>query len=92
MPEVRPKFWSDPDCSSHFVADRVQTFRPAHVVSVLNAFSQMHLIKAHSDVSTVLLAKSDSDVMLCLQSYQGLIIDRSHVIYQFALALLECTR
>ena len=30
-------------------------------------------------VSTVMLAKSDSDVMFCLQSYWGLIIDRSHV-------------
>ena len=28
---------------------------------------------------TVLPAKSDSDVMFCLQSYQGLIIDRSLV-------------
>ena len=28
---------------------------------------------------TVLSAKSDSDVMFCLQSYQGLRIDRSHV-------------
>ena len=27
----------------------------------------------------VLPAKSDSDVMFCLQSYQGLRIDRSHV-------------
>ena len=27
----------------------------------------------------VLPAKSDSDVMFCLQSYQGLIIDRSFV-------------
>ena len=30
-------------------------------------------------VSTVLPAKSDSDVMFCLKSYQGLIIDRSLV-------------
>ena len=30
-------------------------------------------------VSTVLPAKSDSDVMFCLQSYQGLRIDRSLV-------------
>ena len=29
--------------------------------------------------STVLPAKSDSDVMFCLQRYQGLIIDRSLV-------------
>ena len=30
-------------------------------------------------VATVLPAKSDSDVMFCLQSYQGFIIDRSLV-------------
>ena len=30
-------------------------------------------------VATVLPAKSDSDVMFCLQSYQGLRIDRSLV-------------
>ena len=54
---------------------------------------------------TVLPAKSDSDVMFCLQSYQGLIIDRSLVyqsysqdwintqaIFRFALAQVECTR
>ena len=29
--------------------------------------------------ATVLPAKSDSDDMFCLQSYQGLIIDRSRV-------------
>ena len=29
--------------------------------------------------ASVLPAKSDSDVMLCLQSYHGLIIDRSRV-------------
>ena len=32
-----------------------------------------------SKQSTVLPAKSDSDVMFCLQRYQGLIIDRSLV-------------
>ena len=31
------------------------------------------------DMVTILPAKSDSDVMLCLQSYQGLMIDRSLV-------------
>ena len=31
---------------------------------------------------TVLPAKSDSDVMLCLQSYQGLMIDILLVVYQ----------
>ena len=49
--------------------------------------------------ATVLPAKSDSDVMFCLQSYQGLIIDISlfiirintQVIYRFELAQDECT-
>ena len=31
------------------------------------------------DIATVLAVKSDSDVMFCLQSYPGLIIDRSLV-------------
>ena len=46
---------------------------------------------------TVVLTKSDSDVMFCLQSKQGLIIDRSlrlilstQVIYRFALTQMEC--
>ena len=38
-------------------------------------FSKEQLIR----VGTVLPAKSDSDVMFCLQSYQGLTIDRSLV-------------
>ena len=33
--------------------------------------------KIKSDNPTVLPAKSDSEVMFCLQSYQGVIIDRS---------------
>ena len=50
-------------------------------------------------------AKSDSDVIFCLQSYQGLIIDISlvyqsypqdrvntQVIYRFTLAQEKCTR
>ena len=54
--------------------------------------------------TTVLPAKSDSDFMFCLQSYQGLIIDISlvylsrqqdsvntQVNYRFALAQVECT-
>ena len=51
--------------------------------------------------TTVLPAKSDSDHMFCLQSYQGLIINRSlvypqdrintQVVYRFALAQEECT-
>ena len=55
-------------------------------------------------LTTVLPAKSDSDVMFCLQSYQGLIFDRSlvylfylqdrintQVIYRFVLDQVECT-
>ena len=54
--------------------------------------------------TTVLPAKSDSDFMFCLQSYKGLISDRSlvyksypqdrintQVIYRFALAQVKCT-
>ena len=53
---------------------------------------------------TVLPAKSDSEVGFCLQSYQGLRIDRllvyqsypqdridTQVIYRFALAQVVCT-
>ena len=55
-------------------------------------------------VSTVVPTESDSDVMFCLQSYHGLIIDRSrvylsypedrintHVIYRFESDQVECT-
>ena len=31
---------------------------------------------AQKNATTVLSAKSDSDIMFCLQSYQGLLIDR----------------
>ena len=54
--------------------------------------------------TTVLPARSDGDVMFCLQSYKGLLIDRSlvyysypqdrintQVIYQFALDEVACT-
>ena len=45
--------------------------------------------------STVLPTKSGSDVVFCLQSYQGLTIDRSLVYlsypHRFALAEVECT-
>ena len=56
------------------------------------------------NTDTVVPAKSDSDVMFCLQSNQGLRIDRSlvyksypqdrintQVIYRFALAQVEFT-
>ena len=39
------------------------------------SFSVMQFFK----VDTVVPTKSDSEVMICLQSYQGLIIDRSLV-------------
>ena len=47
-------------------------------------------------ICTVLPAKSDSDVMFCLPSYQGLRIDRSLTCVfilsaGFALAQVECT-
>ena len=55
------------------------------------------------DLATVVPAKSDSDVMFCLQSYQGLLIDKSlvylsypadrintQVIFRFELAQVEC--
>ena len=73
-------------------------------ISVLKALPGKLDIKRHSP--TVLPAKSDSDVMFCLQSYQGLIINRSlcvvyqsypqvrinkQVINRFVLAQLECT-
>ena len=61
-------------------------------------------ISKNKIVSTVMLAKSDIDVMFCLQSYRGLIIDRAHVyqsypqdrinthvIYRFVLARVVCT-
>ena len=35
--------------------------------------------------STVLSAKSDNDLVFCLQSYQRLIIDRSLVIYSICM-------
>ena len=67
----------------------------AHVHILLE---QETIIHNNINRTTVLPAKSDSDVMFCLQSYQGLIIDRSlvylsypqdrintQVIYRFAL-------
>ena len=38
-----------------------------------------HSHSLYKSKSTVLSAKSDSDFIICLQSYQGLIIDRSLV-------------
>ena len=71
---------------------------------VLKYKSMVLLLFIYQNSATVLPAKSDSDVVFGLQSYQGLIIDRSRVykaypqdriniqmIYQFAWAQLECT-
>ena len=64
----------------------------------------MYKLVNSSDKSTILPAKSDSDDMFCLQSYQELVIDKSlvylsypvdrintQVIYRFALAQAVCT-
>ena len=48
------------------------TFRQA-------ALKTMFCYCIDEEITTVLPAKSDSDDMLCLQSYQGLMIDRSLV-------------
>ena len=40
---------------------------------------KIHQIVKTVAATTILPAKSDSDVMFCLQSYQGLRIDRSLV-------------
>ena len=37
-------------------------------------------VNCHNKLATVLPAKSDSDVMFCLQIYQGLLMDRSRVL------------
>ena len=47
---------------------------------------------AHGCLATVLLAKSDSDFMFCLQSYQGLILDRSLVYHILILIIALDTR
>ena len=52
---------------------------PGH--NLLSVYEMMVLALTHKITHrfTVLPAKSDSDVMLCSQSYQGLRIDRSLV-------------
>ena len=40
------------------------------------------VVAAHVYLTTVLPAKSDSDVMFCLKIYHGLIIDRS-LVYKY---------
>ena len=45
----------------------------------LKYLGQIMRFRYLSYICTVLPAKSESDDMFCLQSYQGLRIDRSHV-------------
>ena len=69
-----------------------------------SAMEQNICITTNNCSITVPPAKSDSDVMFCLQSYDGLLIDRllvylsypqdmisTQVIYRFALAQVDCT-
>ena len=62
-------------------------------------YASLHISCSIMSTATVLPAKSEGEVMFCLQSYQGLRIDRSlvyksypqdrintQVIYRFALA------
>ena len=44
-------------------------------------YAAFHLCLPKFAVCTILPAKSDSDVMFCLQCYQGLRIDRSLLFY-----------
>ena len=72
----------------------VSQFENGQILLVKNKTKQI-------GTGTFLPVKSDSDVMFCLQSYQGLIIDRSlvypqdrintQVIDRFALPQMECT-
>ena len=51
-------------------------------LSLLNTVTMYgFIILSRGSRSTVLPAKSDIDVMFCLQTYQGLRIDTSHVYY-----------
>ena len=72
--------------------------------SVKSCLLKLFLMSKHQPF-TVLPAKSDSDVLFCLHSCRGLIINRSllylsyqqdrintKVIYRFALAQVECAR
>ena len=59
--------------------DRVNIIRQTKNLSPMRTVEDKNCINVIQGVMlTVLLAKSDSDFMLCLQSYKGLIIDRSH--------------
>ena len=76
---VTDKFYS---YFTPYVGNAVKRYRYlwsiARVLSYLLYLIMKYLKKVQNKLNaTVLPAKSDSDVMLCLQSYQGLRIDRS---------------
>ena len=51
-----------------------------HVVNFqLSCITSSNVVIVYNQLFTVLPAKSDSDDMFCLQSYQGLVIDKSLV-------------
>ena len=69
-----------PHCwKSHVVAQLLLLKTPSlyNVSLCLIKVFIVAVLKIVENSDTVLLAKSDSDVMFCLQSYLGLIIDRS---------------
>ena len=77
--------------------ERDRTLHLCNVIDIIAFLSYIHVQDVEN--STVVPTKSDSDVMFCLQSYQGLRIDRSpvdrintQVLYRFALAQMEGTR
>ena len=53
-----------------------RTAHEIHCTTVVMVLADMYQICVKLSSSTALPAKSDSDVMFCLQSYQGLLIDR----------------
>ena len=61
-------------CCSVPVFETVEEFITGTTMSGRSYEEQVHAVKR-----TVLPVKSDSDVMFCLKSYRGLIIDRSLV-------------
>ena len=61
-------------CTASILKQELGTAEPMRIICLMRGLSLIVKIPC-----TVLPAKSDSDVMFCLQSYQGLIIDRSLV-------------
>ena len=91
-----------PHCWKSHAAAQIIENGPEHVIITYQVMDVTRCLGAYS--ATVLPAKSDSNVMFCLQSYQGLRIDKSLVYYsylqdrintqvicRFGLAQVECT-